>query len=85
MKRPEEVEGEEWIGERNTVVKKMLKANVLPAMQGAPFAPWEIEAAGLDTPEVKRALARTREHGASMRAAYADKHSLTLPGMAATD
>jgi DNA invertase Pin-like site-specific DNA recombinase len=73
------------LGVSNTAVKKMIKAKILPAMQGAPFAPWEIEAAGLDTPAVKRAVARIRKHGASMRAAYADKRSLTLPGMAATD
>lgn len=65
----------------NTVVKKLIKANVLPARQGAPLAPWEIDAAALETPEVKRAVERTRDLGSAMRAAYADKRSLTLPGV----
>lgn len=63
---------------------KLIKAKLLPARQGAPFAPWEIEAAALETPEVKRAVARTRDFGRMMRVAHADKLSLPLPGIATT-
>jgi hypothetical protein len=76
-------EATQRLGVSNTVVKKLIAAGLLAAKQAAPAAPWEISIASLDAPEVKRAVARTHELGRAMRAAHADKRTLTLPGFVA--
>jgi DNA invertase Pin-like site-specific DNA recombinase len=72
------------LGVSNTVVKKLIAAGTLLATQAAPAAPWEISIASLDAPEVRSAVARTHELGRAMRAAHADKRTLTLPGIGVT-
>lgn len=74
-------EATERLGVSNTVVKKLINAKILPAMQAAPAAPWEIPIAALSAPEVQRAVARARDFSRGMRAAHADKRVLTLPGV----
>jgi hypothetical protein len=71
------------LGVSNTVVKKLIASGTLLATQAAPSAPWEISIAALDAPEVLSAVARTQKLGSAMRAAHADKRTLTLPGIAA--
>lgn len=74
-------EATERLGVSNTVVKKLINAKILPGVQAAPAAPWEIPIAALSAPEVQRAVARTRDFARGMRAAHADKRVLTLPGV----
>lgn len=71
----------ERLGVSNTVVKKLIHAKILPAMQAAPAAPWEIPVASLSAPEVLLAVTRTHTLGRAMRQAHADKRVIALPGV----
>jgi hypothetical protein len=62
------------------VIRKLIKSGLLPARQVVFDAPWQIQAADLDRPEVKKAL-RDRRRGAGRPCRNSrDDRTLEIPG-----
>jgi hypothetical protein len=53
----------EHLGVSSATIRKLVAAGVLPKQQVAPWAPWEIQRADLDTDAVKGLVARLRSTG----------------------
>lgn len=51
----------ESLGVSNTVIKRLIKQGTLPAKQVVPYAPWVIEIADLDLPQVKSEIEAVRK------------------------
>jgi DNA invertase Pin-like site-specific DNA recombinase len=52
-----------YTGTSDTTIKKLVDANVLPMRQVAPFAPWEIQRADLDSERVHAIVERLKRSG----------------------
>jgi hypothetical protein len=50
-------------GTSDTTIKKLVNADILPMRQVAPFAPWEIQRADLDSERVRAILERLKRTG----------------------
>jgi DNA invertase Pin-like site-specific DNA recombinase len=70
----------ERLGVSNTVVLRLIRQGLIVATQVVPGAPYEIESASLDSPEVAVAVRRTLERGTPARDWSADRRTLSLPG-----
>jgi len=74
-------EAVEQLGVCNTTVLRLIQDGLIAATQVMPHAPYEISRAALETPEVRAAVARAREHGKSARKWARDRRTLKLPGV----
>lgn len=64
-----------------TVVRKLIQRGQLKAIQVAPCAPYEIEAALLKSTSLQRAVHEARRRGRGTRKHAADRLALALPGL----
>jgi hypothetical protein len=62
------------------VVRKLIRAGLLPARQAMFDAPWQILAVDLERAEVQQALRRRRTRRGRPCREASDSHTLTIPG-----
>jgi hypothetical protein len=61
-------------------IRKLIKSGTLPARQVLFDAPWQIQAADLDRPDVRRALCGCRHHAGRPCRNSRDDRTLKIPG-----
>lgn len=73
------VEAVDYAGVSAYKIRKLIVAGILPARQVVADAPWQILAADLDRPEVRRALDRREDRGRPCKNSR-DNQTLEIPG-----
>jgi Helix-turn-helix domain len=69
------------LGVSNTVVRRLMNDGILPAIQVSPGAPWQIQRASLDSPEVQDAAKGARPRPRASRAARSEQLTPRIPGL----
>ena len=74
------IEAVKKLGVSHYFIRKLIRTGILPARQVVKDAPWQIQAADLDRPEVQEALRQRRGRGRPSRKSE-DQRTLQIPGI----
>jgi hypothetical protein len=69
------------LGVSSTVVRRLMREGILPAVQVTAGAPWQIQRASLDAPEVRDAIGERKPRVISSCTTDADNTNQTIPGL----
>lgn len=69
------------LGVSTSVVRRLMRDGILPAIQVTAGAPWQIERAALDAPDVREAATDRRGRAAASRARTSGDTNPTIPGI----